>query len=408
MSRLKATLVLVALVAFGGVVGLWIRGAGASRPLEPDATTQKSNRPASPDSPPSSASGSPASASAQSSKASLIVRLRCDGKPAGGMGFALLQEETHQSNKFTTGPDGAHAVLGLPAGLYLITVDHPEFVPASVFWKVVADRGHEAVVDLQRGARLEGKVTDPSGRPLEGAVVFLIGDTAGGASHETRTDASGEYRIGRLPAGTFEVRFNRTGYRPVAKPGIAFGNGGRILRLDVALTEGRVISGKVVAEDGSPILGATVIGNNEEVSTCRTDAQGNFALRELGDGPVLAWASAVGYGSVTLNKLTPGATNVEFRLTKGAIVLGDISAEPMPANFSVNLCLFETEVGKFVPFLNRAGGGTQKEFLFTDLPVGRYRLEVNAPGFRAESVPEFELTAGQTMTGVQIRLRKSP
>ena len=405
MSRLKATLVLVALVAFGGVVGLWIRGAVASRPLEPDATTRKPDRP---DSPGSSASGSPAAPAAQNSKASLIVRLRCDGKPAGGMGFALVREETHDSNKFTTGPDGAHAVLGLPGGLYLIAVDHPNFVPVSVFRKVEADRGHEVVIDLQHGARLEGKITDTSGRPLEGAVVFLQNDKGMTSGLEIKTDALGEYRIGRLPAGSFDVRINRSGYRPVLKPGITFGNGGQILRLDVALTEGRVISGKVLAEDGSPILGATVIGNNEEVSTCRTDAQGNFALKEVGDSPAFVWASAVGYGSAHLTNLKPGTTNVEFRLTKGAIVLGNVSADPMPQNFSVNICLFEAEVGQFVPFLNRAGGGAQIEFLFTDLPVGRYRLEINAPGFRAESVPEFELTAGQTMTGVQIRLRKSP
>jgi hypothetical protein len=408
MSRLKATLVLVALVAFGAVVGLWIRGAGASRPLEPDATTTKPDRPASPDSPRSSAPGSPAAPSAQNSKSSLVVRLRCDGKPEAGMGFALTREETHESNKFTTGPDGAHAVLGLPAGVYHIAVDHPDFVPVAVLRKVEADRGHEVVLNLERGACLEGKVTDLSGRPLEDASIVMLNEKSQPAGPETRTQASGEYRVARIPSGTYDVRVSRTGYRRTTRPGVTFGNGGQILRLDIALTEGRTISGRVVADDGTPLLGATVIGNNEEVSTCRTDAQGNFALRELGDSPVLAWASASGYGVSRLNNLKPGATNVEFRLNKGAIVLGSVGADPMPANFNVNICLFEPEVGQFVPFLNRAGGGTQKEFQFNELPAGRYRLEINARGFRAESVPEFELSAGQIMTGVQIRLRKSP
>lgn len=405
MSRLKATLVLVALVAFGVVVGLWIRGTGDSRPLQPDATTRRPDRPGSPGSPGGSA---PATAAAQQSKASLIVRLRCEGKPAGGMGFKLTREETRDSNPFTTGPDGAHAVLGLPAGLYHIAVDHPDFVPADVHSKIEANRGHEVVIDLEYGARLEGKVTDSSGRPLEGAMILLLNEKYVPLGPEFRTDAQGEYRITRIPAGRYEVRVSRTGYRRGIRRDVTFGNGGRILRLDVALTEGRAISGKVVADDGTPLLGATVTGNNEEMSTCRTDAQGNFALRELGDGPVLAFASAVGYGSMHLKNLTPGTTNVEFRLSKGAIVLGNVSSDPMPENFNVNICLFEAEVGQFVPLLNRAGGGTQKEFLFNDLPAGRYRLEINAPGFRAEKVPEFELTAGQTMTGVQIQLRKSP
>src|SRR6185436_7962747 len=113
MSRLKATLVLVALVFIGALAGLWIRRLGGSPPLEPDPTTQ---RPALPSTAPSPAG--PSAAPAQNPKASLLVRIRCDGKPMGGMGFSLSLEETHQSNKYTTGPDGAHAVLGLPQGLY--------------------------------------------------------------------------------------------------------------------------------------------------------------------------------------------------------------------------------------------------------------------------------------------------
>lgn len=400
MSRLKATLVLVALLFIGALAGLWIRRRGDSAPLEPDATTQ---RPATAPSP-----VRPSAAQAQNPKASLIVRLRCDGKPAAGMGFTLTLEQTHESNKYTTGPDGAHAVLGLPPGLYMVAVDHPDYVAAGAQRKVEADRGHELVIELDRGARLEGKVTDLSGRPLDGAAVFMLDEKGLSAGPETRTDASGEYRIGRLPAGRFEIKVTRTGYRRGGKRDIIFGNGGQILRLDIALTEGRVISGKVVADDGTPLPGATVIANNEETVTCRADDHGNFALRELGDSPVWAFASAVGYGNVHLKNLTPGATNVEFRLSKGAIVLGSVSAEPMPENFNVNICVFEAEVGQFVPLFNRAGGGAQKEFLFNDLPAGRYRLEATAPGFKAEQAPEMELTAGQTVTGVQIRLRKSP
>lgn len=405
MSRLKATLVLVALVFIGALAGLWIRHLGGSAPLKPDQATQ---RPV-----PSSIGGHPGGSgptplSAPPSKASLLVRLRCDGKPAAGVGFNLVLEQTHESNKYTTGPDGAHAVMGLPAGIYEVIVDHPDYVPVTGHRRVEADRGHEMVIDLDHGARLEGKVTDVSGRPLEGAALFMVNEKGTPAGSEIKTDASGEYRMGRIPPGRFEARITRTGYRRATRRDITFGNGGQILRLDIVLTEGRVISGRVVADDGSPLPGATVIGNNEEISTCRADAQGNFALKELGDSPIWAYASAVGYGSVHLRDLKPGATNVEFRLSKGAIVLGNVGAELMPDNFSVNICVFEPEVGQFVPLYNRACGGAQKEFLFNDLPAGRYRLEINAPGFRAEDVPEFELIAGQTLTGVQIRLRKSP
>ena len=404
MSRLKATLVLVALVFIGAVAGLWIRSLGSSAPILPDAATQRP-RPSSPSGAPAVVSSTPG---AQNPKASLIVRLRCEGKPVPGVSFKLMLEQTHDTNTFTTGPDGAHAVLGLPAGMYHVQVDHPDYLAAGAHRRVEADRGHEVVLELDRGARLEGKVTDTSGRPLEGATIMMIGERALPTGPDTRTDASGDYRIQRIAAGAYEVRVSRTGYRRGSRPNITFGTGGQSLRLDIPLTEGRVISGRVIADDGTPLPGATVIGSNEEISTCRADDRGNFALTELGDGSVSAFASAVGYGNAHLKDLTPGATNVEFRLSKGAIVLGNIIAEPAPDNFNVNICVFERALGQFVPLFNRAGGGVQKEFLFNDLPAGRYRLEVNAPGFRAEQVPEFELTAGQTVTGIQIRLRKSP
>jgi hypothetical protein len=406
MSRLKATLVLVALVFIGAVAGLWIRSLGGSAPILPDATTKRPTPSSSPAGTPAASASS--TAPAQNPKASLLVRLRCEGKPAPGVSFNLLHEETHDTNRFTTGPDGAHAVLGLPAGMYHVQVDHPDYLDASAHRRVEADRGHEVVLELDRGARLEGKITDTSGRPLEGATIMMLKDHGPSIAPETRTDASGDYRVQRIAAGTYEVRVARTGYRRGSRSNVAFGTGGQILRLDIPLTEGRAISGKVVADDGTPLPGATVIGSNEEISTCRADDHGNFALRELGDGPVSAFASAVGYGNVHLKDLTPGATNVEFRLSKGAIVLGAIVADPTPDNFNVNICLFEREIGQFVPLFNRAGGGAQKEFLFNDLVAGRYRLEVHAPGFRAENVPELELTAGQTVTGIQIRLRKSP
>src|SRR5262245_15786210 len=152
MSRLKGTLVLVALVAFGGFAGLWIHRQAAPPPIEPDARTQRPTLPSSAESPaPSAATSAPRQ---PNPKASLLVRLRSDGKPLGGAEFFLTEEATHQREKFKTGPDGAHAVLGLPAGDYHVAVELPDYLPASAHRAVQADRGHEVVLELQRGARV--------------------------------------------------------------------------------------------------------------------------------------------------------------------------------------------------------------------------------------------------------------
>jgi hypothetical protein len=321
-----------------------------------------------------------------------------------------MQEATHQTEKFTTGPDGTHQILGLPAGEYHLGVDHPDYVPASVHRMVQPDRAHEVVIELDRGGRLEGKVTDATGRPLEGALVFLVSGqgAAGGPGLEAHAEASGEYRIPRIPAGLFDLRVRHTGFRAGQRKDVAFAGDGQEFRIDIVLVEGRSITGRVVAEDGMPIPGASVIGNNEEISTCRTDEGGKFALQGLGDGPVSAFASAVGYGPTYLRNLAPGAANVEFRLSKAGEVLGRISAQPFPGRFTVRISRLEEALGKYVPYSSRSyDGALGDDFHMTDLPVGRYRVEVEAPGFEAQDIPELQVSAGQIVSGVQIRLRKT-
>jgi carboxypeptidase family protein len=411
MSRLKGTLVLVALVAFGGFVGLWIRRQTSSPALEPDATTRRpGTAPQMGSAPDHVHDRRPPAAQQSTPKASLIVRLRCSGKPVVGADFTLMQEATHQQATYTTGADGAHAILLLPAGEYHVTVNLPEYVRASAHRMVEADRGHEVVIELDRGSILEGTVTNASGRPLEGTLVILVESQGGTAarSFQGTTDASGQYRIASISSGLFDARFRHAGYREGGRQGIGIVGKGQEFRIDMVLMEGRSINGKVVAEDGTPIPGATVIGNNEEIATCRADEQGAFSLAGLGDGPVSAFASAPGYGPTYLKNLAPGSSGVEFRLSKAGEVMGRISSQPLPGRFTVKISRLEPELGKYVPLYNRAYDGAQgDDFRFGDLPAGRYRLEVEAPGFEAQNVPEMDISAGQVLTDIHIRLRKT-
>jgi Ca-activated chloride channel family protein len=54
-----------------------------------------------------------------------------------------------------------------------------------------------------------GRVIDPAGLPVPNAQVIVIG-----TSRATSSDASGRYRILRVPAGTISLSATRTGYRP--------------------------------------------------------------------------------------------------------------------------------------------------------------------------------------------------
>jgi carboxypeptidase family protein len=411
MRRLQGTLVLVALVAFGGLAGLWIRRQAATAGPERTGAgrwthDQTSPKAASPEV--SRASAPPVRR--PDPKASLVVRLRSSGKPVPGMAFTILEEATHQQEKFTTGPDGAHGIQGLPAGEYHLAVDHPDYVYATAHRIIEADKAHEVVIDLDRGGRLEGKVTDTAGRPLEGTHVFFV-DAKGlpvGHNLEADTDASGEYKIPSIPVGLYDVRFRHPSYRAARKENLAVNGKGQEFRIDMVLLAGQSISGKVVNQDGVPIPAAIIVGSNEETSTARSDAEGAFSLLGLGDGPASCFASAPGYGPVYLKGLAPGSAGVEFRLSKAAEVLGRINTQPVPDRFSVRVSRFEPDLGSYVPLYTRSfEGNLGDDFRMTELPAGRYRLEVEASGYETQDIPELELSAGQTLTGVQVRLRKT-
>src|SRR3989338_8516641 len=57
---------------------------------------------------------------------------------------------------------------------------------------------------------LQGLVADSlSNTPLIGANVYLVGTALGAA-----TDREGEYRIARIPAGTYRLRVSYIGFKP--------------------------------------------------------------------------------------------------------------------------------------------------------------------------------------------------
>lgn len=67
--------------------------------------------------------------------------------------------------------------------------------------------------DLLAGS-LQGRLLDPdAGRPVAGAVVTL--SAPAGAVHSVRSDTTGSFRLENLSTGTWEVRVERLGYRPL-------------------------------------------------------------------------------------------------------------------------------------------------------------------------------------------------
>lgn len=155
-------------------------------------------------------------------------------------------------------------------------------------------------------AVLKGQVLAATGGPVRRAQVRAM-SMEGRGGGVTSTDADGNYQIKDLPAGRYNVTAGKGGYvqgnygqRRPGDPGtpIDLSDGQTADKVNLVLSRGSVISGKIVDDGGEPVSGTMVaamryqfVGGTRrllpgggEGSTDRTDDQGSFRLFGLPPG----------------------------------------------------------------------------------------------------------------------------
>ena len=115
-----------------------------------------------------------------------------------------------------------------------------------------------AVLTLRRGVVIEGKVTDPEGSPVAGAVVARCEDprvVIAANSHTVRTDAQGIYRIPALPPGPTMITVMGEGFAPDLKKVEASKD---LPPVDFQLKPGKVVRLRFVGESDESVPGVSV------------------------------------------------------------------------------------------------------------------------------------------------------
>lgn len=150
-----------------------------------------------------------------------------------------------------------------------------------------------------------GTVSGPDGKPLPGAALSLRIDrsspsTGVQCTFEARSDASGHFRIGGLPAGEFQLTVQHpTGVmRPLL---VQLTNAQQKADLRVQLEEGIEVRGTVVGlpdRVGLERVAIAVVTEDDHhwrLGGCQTDPQGRFALR-LPKGRAMIYVAGVPRG----------------------------------------------------------------------------------------------------------------
>ena len=175
-------------------------------------------------------------------------------------------------------------------------VEHPEFATTQFGHIQPPDPiepSTNMVLVLERGAAVAGVVRVTAGTPIQEASVNLH-DQLGRPPRWMKTDASGRFEFPRVGGGEVFLDVGARGFEPSGELGV---QGGQATNLDivlkaVAVAGNSVIRGKVVNEDGKPIVGAGVHlapgqQDLEEIHWgAYTDPGGRFAWTSAPDHPV--------------------------------------------------------------------------------------------------------------------------
>ena len=175
---------------------------------------------------------------------------------------------------------GIFTLADIPAGVYTLKAEHPDYQPKSVSLDIQADiSGY--VLTLVAGGKISGTVTD-------GAIglsnVMIIATAVGETARYAFTDGNGGYELNGLISGTmYFLRVSKQGYLTQFVQETAAADTVRNFTLQAPANRYN-FGGTVQETGGSPIVGAIVVvsssANNFAASTI-TAAGGAFSFSQL-------------------------------------------------------------------------------------------------------------------------------
>lgn len=262
---------------------------------------------------------------------------------------------------------------------------------------------------LAPGAVVAGRVLAPSGKPVAGAEVNVMGsDTSMSLLNTTTSDGEGRYRLEGISPGSYRIEATHKSYLP-ARRQLAVRAGDNAL--DFTFEEGSAqISGRVVDEAGAPVAGARVSLQKEwdpsGLPSSSSDADGAFTLSGVPDGVYQLFAEKQGFARSREGKLiaVDGSSvgGIEVRLIPGGSIVGRILGLDF-AELSQVQVMADAQLGQVRPDgsyrIDHVGPGKQRVMAFTS---GRERQAggqvVLEPGV-SEVRLDLEFGEGFTLSG---------
>jgi len=356
-----------------------------------------------------------------------------DGTPASG---TLLRYEADglATRWVEAGADGRFLLAGLPARRGVVVADGGDDGFAEATSVTPGPERPPLAIVLAPPTVLEGRTLDAATLKPVPRVKLTVGTDA--AARAVRSGVDGRYRLRGLRPGETavladearHVRWSRAGVR-VAK--------GETTTLDVPLTRGASLAGRVVDEEGRPVPGAKLLLSSraeslfswvfselsgDPAATIRTKGDGTFSASRLPPGPNQRLAARhpdFEDGVLGGISLAPGETlgGAVVTLRRGLVLTGTVKdpegnpiagAELALAWSSVQRSSLagSRRVGSFggVSDLPTGRSGADGRFELRGVPPGDWALTAKAAGRATETVDPVRLARDVRADPVEVVL----
>ncbi len=391
----------------------------------------------------------------QGADAVLTVRDQ-DGNPVEGAKARLYMAQMWGGNnrpwEADTDEKGEARMTGLVPGTYLARIEarglvqegmpsnwnaflqSPQAMPAQ--WRIdiapESDTTH-AHFSLARGGTVSGTVRSQAGEPVAGVRVTVSGEQS---EVPVFTDQEGVFRAEAVPASLRAVaRVTSTDHPAASSEPFIVEPGKEVKEIEITLTPGGRITGRVRTDDGSPVEGAVVryvrgkISGSNPWAFRRFDSAGRYPVAEDGSfeitgvapGSVTVRADAEGWlpawdadVTVTADQETGGVDLIISGSTAFSGRVEGPGGEPV-AGATINANYRGTDQKRAWGFVTGLAGNpsgqsdAEGRFTLSGLKRGKYSLGASAPGFVAANWVEtttgggevtLVLKAGERISGV--------